>query len=64
MALKQEIGRSLDEAGTCPESPDARKRKQYKSPAFRYERVFETMALACGKANNGIPHCNHMKSAS
>jgi hypothetical protein len=64
MAFKQEIGRPLDEAGTFPETSETRKRKQYKSPAFRYERVFETMALACGKMNNGIPHCNHMKSAS
>jgi hypothetical protein len=63
MALKQEIGRSVDEAETFPESPNPRKRKQYKSPAFRYERVFETMALACGKMNNGI-NCSHMKSAS
>jgi hypothetical protein len=25
------------------------KKKPYQKPAFRYERVFETMALACGK---------------
>jgi hypothetical protein len=24
-------------------------RKPYQKPAFRYERVFETMALSCGK---------------
>lgn len=32
-------------------------KKAYQKPAFRYERVFETMALACGKMNNGLPHC-------
>ncbi len=30
------------------ESPRIAK-KQYQDPAFRYERVFETMALSCGK---------------
>ncbi len=25
-------------------------KKPYEKPAFRFERVFETMALACGKA--------------
>jgi hypothetical protein len=24
-------------------------RKEYQKPAFQHERVFETMALACGK---------------
>jgi hypothetical protein len=24
-------------------------KKPYEKPAFRYEKVFETMALACGK---------------
>jgi hypothetical protein len=24
-------------------------KKPYQKPSFRYERVFETMALACGK---------------
>jgi hypothetical protein len=31
------------------ESESAAAKKQYKDPAFRYEHVFETMALACGK---------------
>ncbi len=26
-----------------------KEKKQYQKPAFRFERVFETMALACGK---------------
>jgi hypothetical protein len=30
------------------ESPHAAK-KPYEDPAFRHERVFETMALSCGK---------------
>ncbi len=31
------------------ESDPSQKRKPYQKPAFRFERVFETMALACGK---------------
>jgi len=26
-------------------------KKPYQKPAFRYERVFETMALSCGKVS-------------
>jgi hypothetical protein len=26
-------------------------KKPYQKPSFRYEKVFETMALACGKVN-------------
>jgi len=26
-------------------------KKQYDKPAFRFERVFETMALTCGKVS-------------
>ncbi len=33
-------------------------RKPYQKPAFRYERVFETMALACGKANPQSLQCS------
>lgn len=29
--------------------PAQRGKKPYVKPAFRHERVFETMALACGK---------------
>ena len=39
-------------------------KKAYQKPAFRYERVFETMALACGKTNNGVPHCKGMNKTS
>jgi len=32
-------------------------KKPYQEPAFRYERVFETMALMCGKIAPRTPHC-------
>ena len=31
------------------DSAEAKKKKPYVKPSFEYERVFETMALACGK---------------
>jgi len=34
-------------AGTTPPAT----KKPYHKPSFRYERVFETMALACGKVH-------------
>jgi hypothetical protein len=41
-----------DKRTPCEKQParDAGKAKKlYQKPAFRYERVFETQALACGK---------------
>jgi hypothetical protein len=32
-------------------------KKLYQKPAFRYERVFETQALSCGKVASGINQC-------
>ncbi len=32
-------------------------KKAYQKPAFRYERVFETMALTCGKINTTQLQC-------
>jgi hypothetical protein len=45
------------------ESPQAAK-KQYQDPAFRHERVFETMALHCGKIAGTDFMCNIKKQAS
>ena len=39
-------------------------RLPYQKPAFRYERVFETMALACGKINPTQGQCASLLSAS
>jgi hypothetical protein len=32
-------------------------KKPYEKPEFRYERVFETRALVCGKMTGGGPAC-------
>jgi hypothetical protein len=37
----------IEEAKQQPQPVQAK--KPYKKPAFRYERVFETQALSCGK---------------
>jgi len=40
------------------------KSKPYQDPAFRYERVFETMALACGKIEPTTFQCRfHRKNS-
>jgi hypothetical protein len=43
-------------------SPTAK--KQYQEPAFRHERVFETMALSCGKIQVTNPVCGFNRHSS
>ena len=45
-----------DDAGDSGRS-EAAKKKPYVKPAFRHERVFETMALACGKVSTTDSTC-------
>jgi len=39
-------------------------KKPYQDPAFRYERVFETMALSCGKVDPTNFHCRFRRMNS
>jgi hypothetical protein len=39
-------------------------RKPYVKPEFRYERAFETMALACGKIRGTQPLCRFNRKTS
>ncbi len=39
-------------------------KKPYQKPSFRYERVFETMALVCGKIAGTQQQCNFNPNAS
>jgi hypothetical protein len=39
-------------------------RKPYQKPAFRHERVFETMALACGKLHPTQAQCRFNRKNS
>jgi hypothetical protein len=39
-------------------------RKPYRKPSFRFEQVFETLALVCGKVNTTQGSCSSNRSAS
>jgi hypothetical protein len=39
-------------------------KKPYQKPAFRFERVFETMALACGKIRQTEAQCRFNRKSS
>ena len=39
-------------------------KKQYQKPAFRHERVFETLALSCGKIAGTSANCNSNQKSS
>ncbi len=41
-----------------------KEKKLYQKPAFRYERVFETLALSCGKINPTQGTCHHNRKTS
>jgi hypothetical protein len=45
------------------ETPRATK-KPYQEPAFRHERVFETMALSCGKIQTTQLGCKFNRHSS
>jgi hypothetical protein len=46
-----------------PDKPRAGK-KPYQKPEFRYERVFETMALSCGKVSPTEFQCRFNRKTS
>jgi hypothetical protein len=39
-------------------------KKKYEKPGFRYEQVFVTSALGCGKTNSTEGSCQHTTSKS
>ena len=43
---------------------DARATKPYQKPALRYERVFETSALTCGKVQTTQSGCHASRKTS
>jgi hypothetical protein len=49
-------------ASQKPQGPNLK--KPYQKPAFRSERVFETMALACGKINATLAQCKANRKTS
>jgi hypothetical protein len=53
-----------DSEGKKATQSDSRKKKPYQKPAFRFEKVFETMALACGKVNATQHICQFNRRSS
>jgi hypothetical protein len=49
---------------TSDKPQGARVKKPYQKPAFRSERVFETMALACGKISATSGPCKSNRKNS
>jgi hypothetical protein len=42
----------------------SKEKKVYQKPAFRYERVFETLALSCSKIGTTQSQCQFSKKTS
>lgn len=42
----------------------ARAKKSYQKPSFRHEKVFETLALACGKMAGTSAQCQSQQKSS
>lgn len=59
MSQSEETDRTVAE-------PDGRRpeKKPYHKPAFRFEQVFETRALACGKVSSTQGQCAHNTKSS
>lgn len=61
MSLKPE-DKAPENQNSAPEA--AQTKKPYTKPTFRYERVFETMALACGKIHPTQAQCRFNRKNS
>jgi len=46
------------------EKPSEKQKRPYQKPTFLHERVFETMALSCGKINATQASCKHNRKSS
>jgi hypothetical protein len=66
MELKKETVGAPSEANgiAATESKATPGRKPYQKPSFRFERVFETMALSCGKVDPTQKHCHYNRKVS
>jgi len=51
-------------SGKSEAQPPQESKKPYEKPSFRFERVFETMALACGKISLTQKHCQFNRKSS
>ncbi len=56
--------REETERNASPSETRQAVRKPYRKPAVRYERVFETSALSCGKIQTTQGQCAHNRKTS
>jgi hypothetical protein len=60
------MNEEIKKTGIAKDAPNRapKAKRTYQKPAFEHERVFETMALACGKlsASQGQCHLNRKRS--
>jgi len=54
----------MEETAEKTTSTGSATRKPYEKPAFRHERVFETMALSCGKMQGTQGQCHSNRKNS
>ena len=59
--MSQKNRPSGEESGTPHKAAG---KKPYRKPEFRYERVFETLALACGKISGNQQQCHFNRKVS
>ena len=59
MTQPEEMGRIVSQPDTQPIA-----KKPYLKPEFRFERVFETRALSCGKVNATQGQCANNRKSS
>ena len=59
-----DLERNSSSSVAAAAAPAREDRKPYQKPSFRFEHVFETMALQCGKIAGTSQACNMVKMAS
>jgi hypothetical protein len=54
-----------EDINPLPTDPEAKRstKKPYHKPAVRYERVFETRAVSCGKVQTTQAQCAHNRKS-
>lgn len=60
----KEVRNSGAGEGKTDGSAETKKKRPYVKPSFEYERVFETMALACGKLSSTQAQCRFNRKNS
>ena len=64
MGLWGMISADMSTADKEKRGATGRRKKPYQKPSFKHEKVFETMALACGKISPTQQSCKQVKKNS